>query len=45
MYGANDGAALGRQSLEQLQDFGAGTAVQAAVNKDMTIPNGLKKDK
>jgi len=37
MYGANDSATLGGQSLEQLQDLGAGTAVQAAVNKKKMI--------
>lgn len=31
MYGTNYGATLSRKSLEQLQNFGAGTAVQAPV--------------
>ena len=31
MYGANDSATLRGQTLQQLQDFGAGAAVQAAV--------------
>lgn len=43
MYGANYSATLARKPLEQLQNFGAGTTVQAPVERKKKDQNGTSK--